>query len=517
MLVNFAIVGSGVLALLIWKFGFGWDGLVQGPAGNRFEDVAEAIVGNLQTHPDKSPAEALAQAVPEDGARWMLFTVDGAQLAGPTTELPQALIKTARIGAPLGRRRDRRPALAPGLRPPPNPEQPERRMLGGPAPAELTAIGRFFVRTEDPTVFWVGVRIPVPRRERLGSQPGALIVRVEGAAAFARLLGVPHLVLLAAGAAAASVLLWLPFVGAVTCDLVRVHRATERIADGDFAARVVTPRTDEIGGVAKAVNRLAGRLQDYTGGQKRFLADVAHELGSPVACLQMLVGLLETRRLVGIQSTVDDVRVEVERMAELVDELLLFTKAELRPQEKALANVDLASSLLATIKREGAESRIELDLQPNLVVRADDTLLGRAVGNLVRNAMRYAVYAGPITIAARRDGPHVRIAVVDRGPGVPAEALGRLGEPFFRPEPARSRESGGAGLGLAIVVASIRTCGGEVRFANRHPQGFLAEITLSSADLAPAPASPRNGSVVEIQRGTPVELLSALKSADTTE
>jgi two-component system sensor histidine kinase CpxA len=103
------------------------------------------------------------------------------------------------------------------------------------------------------------------------------------------------------------------------------------------------------------------------------------------------------------------------------------------------------------------------------------------LGNLIRNALRYAGQAGPITVSAARTNGHVIIAVDDEGPGVPAADVDRLGEPFFRPELARTRESGGVGLGLAIVRNSIAACGGEVRFANRTPRGFRAEIRLSAA------------------------------------
>jgi len=74
------------------------------------------------------------------------------------------------------------------------------------------------------------------------------------------------------------------------------------------------------------------------------------------------------------------------------------------------------------------------------------------------------------------------VQIDDDGPGVPAAALARLGEPFFRPESARARETGGVGLGLTIVRSSVAACGGEVRFANREPHGFRAELRLAAAE-----------------------------------
>ena len=86
-----------------------------------------------------------------------------------------------------------------------------------------------------------------------------------------------------------------------------------------------------------------------------------------------------------------------------------------------------------------------------------------------------------ITLEARRDGAAILITLSDDGPGVPPEALSRLGEPFYRPEAARTRETGGAGLGLAIVRSAVVALGGEVEFANRKPHGFVAKLRLSAS------------------------------------
>ena len=133
------------------------------------------------------------------------------------------------------------------------------------------------------------------------------------------------------------------------------------------------------------------------------------------------------------------------------------------------------------LTREDATARVELTVPANLTARADAPLLTRVLGNLVRNALRYAGDAGPIRVMARREDARVFISVEDDGPGVPPESLARLGEPFYRPDVARTREAGGVGLGLAIVRSGVAACGGEVRFANRTPRGFLAEVALASA------------------------------------
>jgi two-component system sensor histidine kinase CpxA len=225
---------------------------------------------------------------------------------------------------------------------------------------------------------------------------------------------------------------------------------------------------------------MAARLDTLVNGQKRFLADIAHELGSPIGRLQVAVEILETRADPVLHDQIADVRDEVQQMSALVNELLAFTKAGLRPRDAELSAVELAPLVSQTLAREAATARVTADVPPGLAARADAPLLGRAIGNLVRNALRYAGDAGPITVTTRRDGEKVFVTVADEGAGVPPDALARLGEPFYRPDVARTREAGGAGLGLAIVRSGVAACGGEVRFANRAPRGFSAEIALAA-------------------------------------
>ena len=226
---------------------------------------------------------------------------------------------------------------------------------------------------------------------------------------------------------------------------------------------------------------MATRLDTHMTGQKRFLGDVAHELCSPLARLQMATGILADQAPKDLQETVADVREEVQQMSALVNELLAFTKAGLRPRDVACSPVDLAPLARDVLAREDVGGRITLNVADDLRANAEPDLLARALGNLVRNALRYSGETGLITVTAARENKHVSLIVEDDGPGVPAADLDRLGEPFFRPELARTRESGGVGLGLAIVRNSIAACGGEVRFSNRTPQGFRAEIRLATA------------------------------------
>jgi two-component system sensor histidine kinase CpxA len=226
---------------------------------------------------------------------------------------------------------------------------------------------------------------------------------------------------------------------------------------------------------------MATRLDLHLNGQKRFLGDVAHELCSPLARLQMATGILTEQAPTTLQETVADVREEVQQMSTLVNELLAFTKAGLRPREVVLEAVAIVPIAREVLAREDASGRVTMTINDSVQAIAEPELFGRALANLIRNALRYAGDLGPVTLAVSREADQIVVAVQDEGPGVPAADLDRLGEPFFRPELARTREGGGVGLGLAIVRNSVAACGGEVRFSNRSPRGFRAEIRLRAA------------------------------------
>jgi two-component system sensor histidine kinase CpxA len=112
---------------------------------------------------------------------------------------------------------------------------------------------------------------------------------------------------------------------------------------------------------------------------------------------------------------------------------------------------------------------------------ADPDYLVRALANLVRNAVRYAGEAGPITVSVRRENQDAVVTVADSGPGLPPDELERVFTPFYRLEASRNREAGGAGLGLAIVKSCVEACGGRVECLNRKPTGLEVEIRLRVA------------------------------------
>jgi two-component system sensor histidine kinase CpxA len=504
------VLAAIAITFFVAQGGLGWSALVAGPTGDTAQAKAMAIVREHTS----STAEVRAQltVLKEHGvahhAEFFFVRADDKKTLESLPPSVAARLEALRImpgrfgfgpGGPRGEFRPPESYGEKGARREPSPEagvhpggisdQSSRERAPGPAPGpgrfeppdpirerELT---RFVERAGSPAAYWVGFRVPfgvVLRRPG----PAMLIARFDSFWSMLRFLDLQPWVLAATGVFAFSVLFWLPLVRNITHNISQLTRATEQIAEGRFDTRVEDQRRDELGKLGESVNRMASRLDAHMTGQKRFLGDVAHELCSPLARLQMATGILADQAPKELQETVSDVRDEVQQMSTLVNELLAFTKAGLRSRDVVCAPVDLAPLVRNAIERENGLDRVTISVADDLRAMAEPDLLIRALGNLIRNALRYAGDAGPVNVSASRENNRLLILVEDSGPGVPAADLDRLGEPFFRPELARTREGGGVGLGLAIVRNSVAACGGEVRFANREPRGFRAEIRLAT-------------------------------------
>jgi two-component system sensor histidine kinase CpxA len=468
LLLNLLLLAAAGVSFYWTQFGRGWESLGSQALGDRLAAVGDNIMSDMHSVAATDRDAVLALRGERLGVELYLFLNEGRQIAGKPVTLPPPLAQAMERGP----RRGMRPS---DLRPSSERGPGTFRSASRPMPE-----GRMLARTENPTETWIGLRVPV-LRENGPPSPGALIIRAPTLLSILRLLDVMPWFWMAVAAFGLSVVFWLPLVGGITRALGRLTQATEAIAEGRFDTRVPDTRRDEIGHLGQSVNRMAARLDTLVSGQKRFLGDVAHELGSPLGRLQVATEILEIRAGPDLQENVNDVREEVQHMALLVNELLAFTQAGLRPRDAELGAVDVDSLITEVLQREDPNGRVHVDAVNGLTVRADRALLGRALGNLIRNALRYAGDTATISVHRRIEPGRIRLSVTDDGPGVPPEALARLGEPFYRPEIARTRESGGVGLGLAIVRSSVLACGGEVHFSNRTPHGFGAEIQLATA------------------------------------
>jgi two-component system sensor histidine kinase CpxA len=342
-------------------------------------------------------------------------------------------------------------------------------------------LGTFMLPVGTPPTYYTGIRLPgLPSWSRRDGPLIFMIVtdRITGGGLF---FDVRPWLLGLFGAMALSALLWLPFVSNITGSIRANMQATEQIAKGQFNVRVPETRSDELGRLSHAVNSMAVQIDGIVRGQKRFLGDIAHELCSPIARMEMSLGILEDKLTDHDALRLADVREELRQISLLVNELLSFSKSSLGQAAKPPEDVVLLTLVDEVAGMEAIPAQhLRLSVPRDLQVRAVPDLLRRAVGNILRNARLHAPESD-IEVSASRKGDRVLLSIADHGPGVPEDSLPRLFDPFYRVDTSRDRQTGGTGLGLAIVKTCLDTCGGTVTARNAQPHGLIIEMELPRA------------------------------------
>lgn len=208
---------------------------------------------------------------------------------------------------------------------------------------------------------------------------------------------------------------------------------TERIAAGDYSSlsddspislkAVGEGRGDQIGCLARPLHH-GGKGQTAGPRQRRFIRNIAHELDSPLARIKLGLAVLDSRVDEKNQQRVQEISDEVEQLSLLVEDVLSFMRSEAIPESPAREAVSLAPLLQYVTRREARDRDVRLSVDEGLKVWADASCLGRALANVVRNAVRYAGEDGPIAIAARPQGDRVCVEIRDSGPGRPRRGNG---------------------------------------------------------------------------------------------
>lgn len=453
---------------------------------DRLRPVEQLVMSELVPAPRRDWDTILKRFSAAYGVRFGLYRNTGQQVAGEKMALPKEVL--AQLAQP-GPRRDGPPDLAPDdparddpdFRPPPEGADLERGpSTRGPMPMRLPggAAGIFFAHADGK--YWAGLRTRIERRD-VPPAPMTLIAVSNTLAAGGLFLDTRPWIFAGIVVVIVSALFWFPLIRSVTHSVSKMTKATQSIAAGDFDARVADQRRDELGRLGEAINAMAIRLKGLVTGQKRFLGDTAHELCSPIARIQLHLGILEESAHPQDKQRIEELREEVQQMSALVNELLSFSKASLEPSAVKLQPVRVKTAAEQAAKRETSPgTQINVEIPDDVGVLAEPELLARAIGNLVRNAVRYAGNCGPVTVSAERTDDVVRVYVRDCGPGVPDDSVPQLFDPFYRPEVARDRESGGVGLGLAIVKTCVESCHGIVSCRNLNP-GFEVTLELQAA------------------------------------
>jgi two-component system sensor histidine kinase CpxA len=277
----------------------------------------------------------------------------------------------------------------------------------------------------------------------------------------------------------------------LTKPIVRLRTATRQLAAGDLSTRTGAPastRRDEVAGLMRDFDAMAERIETLLKAQSRLLNDISHELRSPLARLNVALGL--ARQRVDAESTdmLDRIELEASRLNELIGRIL--TLARLEDGEQVVPQTPVPLDELVDSVSEDAEfeaqarnCHVKITIPDgNWQVRGNASLLHSAVENVVRNAIRYTQEGTSVQIElkaeTRTGASEAVLRICDSGPGVPEDSLDKLFEPFYRLDDARGRLTGGVGLGLAITERAVRFHGGKVAAFNRNGGGLMVEIRL---------------------------------------
>lgn len=431
----------------------------------RIDAARDLIIAELNDRPSEDWDAILHRFSEAYKVEFVLYQFDGTRLAGADLELPPEIEQQL---APGWAERRRRARAAAAESPPATREEGEARFRVW-APRSL-------VRAGDPPHYWLLLRARLeppaePRRVLLA----AVSRNLSGGGL---LFDIRPWIWLGLGAVCFSILFWLPFIRGITGSLGRMTLTTERIASGDFQARVSSRRNDELGALARSINEMAGRLEGFVQGQKRFLGDIAHELCTPLAKLRLSLDLLSQKQEQAEDPHLCSASEKAAQIATLVEELLAFSKELHASGAPSVTAVPLHELVKESLRREEiADESATLRIPGDLHVQADRGLLQRALGNILRNAARYGGKE-PIEVEAREAGDTIQLSVCDSGPGVPEPELEKIFNAFYRTDPSRQSETGGAGLGLAIAKSCVEACQGQITARNRSTGGLEVRITL---------------------------------------
>lgn len=315
----------------------------------------------------------------------------------------------------------------------------------------------------------------------LGPQQSAV-----AATQLAMLVGVPALLVVVGGVT------WLVTRRALK-PVEGIRREMAAItASEDLSRRVPEPSThDEVAKLARTTNETLTALEASVERQRRFVADASHELRSPIASLrtQLEVGVAHPELLDVPGAVVDTVRLQ-----QLAADLLLLARLD-AGEQAGRTRLDLAALVREEVSQRSADRiPVRPEVRDGVEVAGSRSQLARVLGNLLDNAQRHA--AGEIRATVRRDGGQVVLAVSDDGAGVPEAERERIFERFVRLDDARSRDDGGAGLGLAIARDVAHRHGGTLEVGRAEAGGALFELRLPAAGRDPERPVPAGASAL---------------------
>lgn len=301
-----------------------------------------------------------------------------------------------------------------------------------------------------------------------------------------------YLIWVSLGALALAMVLSFLLMKRVLGPLTRMTEVTRKIASGDYSDKVPVKSRDEVGQLAMAFNHMADSLRRIEQLRKTMMIDVAHELRTPLTNIQGYLEALADGVVDPSKKTFELLQEETLRLVHLVEDILCLAKADaakatLHKTEVSL--VDVISHVLESFRVQFNEKEIRVetnfgDRADRL--RADPDKLSQVIGNLLQNALQYTLRGGVVRISSERMPEEIKVVFANTGGEIAEKDLPYVFERFYRGEKSRSREHGGAGIGLAIVKELVEAHGGKVG-TEVSPGEVRIWFTLPTKDSAPLP------------------------------
>ncbi|MDO6445016.1 ATP-binding protein [Colwellia sp. 1_MG-2023] len=273
----------------------------------------------------------------------------------------------------------------------------------------------------------------------------------------------------------------------LTRPIIAIKHAATEIGKGNYQARVIDgeTRNDELGEMAKSFNQMAEKLTTNINAHQRLLADVSHELRSPMTRLQIAIGLIESSAEQGkpVDKHIARCEREIGQLDQMISNVLSLSRMENTFQEANFVMLEVTSILATAIEDAqylANEKNINIinNTEISCQLLLDETHLLSALNNILINAIKHSEENGEIEVSAKTSSGYLHIAIADSATGVPEEQLPLLFNAFYRVSTARDRETGGTGLGLAIAKQAVAIHQGTISAENNHSGGLTITIEL---------------------------------------
>lgn len=283
----------------------------------------------------------------------------------------------------------------------------------------------------------------------------------------------------------------------ITSPISEMKEIAQNLAEGNFSKRASVKSQDELGELARALNKMADELQEKISNLKKldqirtdFIANVSHELKTPLTSIRGFIETLEDGALADKKTAerfISIIKKHAQGLSNIVDDLLNLSELESKRNEINVTKLDLKQLLEEVVLGFGHATSVKnhkLELESkgeDFSIRADRSKIEQVFVNIIDNAIKYTDQGGLIKINLLDENDNLKVVVKDNGVGIPKECLDRIFERFFRVDKARSRQLGGTGLGLAIVKHIISLHKGKIQIENALDKGTEVTIFLPKA------------------------------------